>query len=63
MTPMNTKFLKPSKGMLVRLENASRHLFAEGEEVVMSSYWRRRVEATRLRDGDVTEASPFYRAK
>ena len=50
---METKFLKPVKGMLVRLENATRHLFAEGEEVVMSAYWRRR-----LRDGDVTEAKP-----
>ena len=47
---MERKFLKPVKGMLVRLEDATRHLFAEGEEVTMSSYWRRRI-----RDGDVVE--------
>ena len=48
---MEMKFLKPATGMLVRLENATRHLFAEGENVAMSAYWRRR-----KRDGDVTEA-------
>ena len=47
------KFLKPAKGMLVRLEDCTRHLFAEGESVTMSAYWRRR-----LRDGDVIEAKP-----
>ena len=46
---METKFLKPAKGLLVRLEDATRHLFAEGEQVTMSAYWRRR-----FRDGDVT---------
>ena len=51
---MDTKLLKPAKGMLVRLENCTRHLVAEGEHVVMSAYWRRRV-----RDGDVTEAKPM----
>ena len=55
---MDTKFLKPGKGLLVRLEDATRHLFAEGEHVVMSTYWRRRV-----RDGDVTEAKPLKSAK
>ena len=50
---METKFLKPAAGMLVRLEGASRHLVAEGENVTMTAYWRRR-----LRDGDVTEAKP-----
>ena len=55
---METKFLKPAHDMLVRLENASRHMFAEGEEVAMSSYWRRR-----LRDGDVIEAKPPKPAK
>ena len=50
---MVTKFLKPAKGMLVRLENATRHLLAEGEVVTMSAYWRRR-----LRDGDVTVTKP-----
>ena len=53
-----TKFLKPAKDMLVRLENATRHLFAAGENVVMSTYWRRR-----LRDGDVVEAKPAKPAK
>lgn len=50
---METKFLKPAEGMLVRLEDCTRHLFKEGEEVMMSTYWRRR-----LRDGDVTEVKP-----
>ena len=46
---METKFLKPAKTgskdahgndrtFLVRLENATRHLLAEGEDVVMSAY-------------------------
>ena len=55
---METRFLKPAKDMLVRLENATRHLLAEGENVNMSAYWRRR-----LRDGDVTEAKPPKPAK
>ena len=50
---MTTKYLKPKAGMLVRLENCTRHLFEAGENVTMSSYWRRR-----LRDRDVTEAKP-----
>ena len=50
---METKFLKPAKDMLVRLENATRHLLADGESVTMSAYWRRR-----LRDGDVIAAKP-----
>ena len=48
---METKFLKPAAGMKVRLENATRHLLAEGEDIVMSAYWRRRIK-----DGDVAEA-------
>ena len=55
---MATKFLKPAKGLLVRLEDCTRHLFAEGEHVVMSSYWRKR-----LRVADVTEAQPPKLAK
>ena len=55
---MSMKFLKPGKGLLVRLEDCTRHLLAEGEHVVMSAYWRRRV-----RDGDVTEAQPPKPAK
>ena len=55
---MKTQFLKPAAGLLVRLENATRHLAAGGETVVMSSYWRRR-----LRDGDVAEAKPPKPAK
>ena len=45
---METIFVKPRAGMLVRLSPPTRHLFAEGEEVTMSRYWRRR-----LMDGDV----------
>ena len=50
---MATKFLKPAAGMKVRLEDSTRHLFAEGENVRMTAYWRRR-----LRDKDVAEAKP-----
>ena len=50
---MDTKFLKPAKGLLVRLEDASRHLLESGESIIMSAYWRKR-----LRLGDVTEAKP-----
>ena len=53
-----TRFLKPARGLLVRLEDTSRHLFQEGENIIMSAYWRRR-----LRDGDVTEAKPPKPAK
>ena len=55
---MQTNFLKPAAGMLVRLEDASRHLLAEGEDVIMSAYWRRR-----MRDGDVVEAKAPTKAK
>ena len=55
---METQYLKPAAGLLVRLENATRHLLAEGEEVTMSAYWRRR-----KRDGDVVEAKPAKPAK
>ena len=50
---METKFLKPAAGMKVRLENATRHLLAEGESLTMSAYWRRRIK-----DGDVIAAKP-----
>ena len=55
---METRFLKPAPGMKVRLENATRHLLAEGESVTMSAYWRRRIK-----DGDVTDAKPPKSAK
>ena len=49
---MATKFLlKPVGDLLVRLEDASRHLLAEGEDVVMSAYWRKKE-----REGSVVEA-------
>ena len=32
---MQSKFLKPARGLLVRLEDATRHLLAEGETVRM----------------------------
>ena len=55
---MQTNFLKPAAGMLVRLEDASRHMLAEGEDVLMSAYWRRR-----MRDGDVIEAKAPPKSK
>ena len=50
---MNTRFLKPAKGLLVRIEDCTRHMFADGENIAMTAYWRRR-----LKDGDVIEAKP-----
>ena len=55
---METIFVKPKAGLLVRLADASRHVFAEGEEVLNSSYIRRR-----LRDGDLVEGAPPKPAK
>ena len=48
---MQTRFVKPAKGMLVRLEDCSRHVAAEGEDLPFTAYLRRR-----LRDGDLIEA-------
>ena len=50
----DTKFLKPAAGMKVRLENATRHLLAEGEEVDDVGL----LAASDASDGDVTEAKP-----
>ena len=48
---METRYLKPVKDMLVRLEDASRYVAAEGEELPDTAYYRRRV-----RDGDLMAA-------
>lgn len=45
-------FIKPAAGLKVRVD-AGRLLADEGEEVVDSVYWQRR-----LRDGDVVLADP-----
>ena len=45
-------FIKPAAGLKVRVD-AGRLLAEEGEEVVDSVYWQRR-----LRDGDVVLAEP-----
>ena len=49
-----TKRVQPAKGLLVRHENPTHgHIPPEGEDVVMSRYYRRR-----LRDGDLIVAAP-----
>ena len=50
---MDTRFLKPAPGMKVRLEDASRYVAEEGEDLPHTSYYRRRV-----RDGDLVKATP-----
>ncbi|SOD42330.1 Protein of unknown function [Nitrosovibrio sp. Nv4] len=44
---MQTRFIKPAPGLLVRMPNGN-VLPAEGAEVEMNSYWLRRLE-----DGDI----------
>ena len=52
MTVRKRKILKPAEADgKVRNPSTDRHLAPEGEEVVVTSYWIRR-----LRDGDVIEA-------
>lgn len=49
-----SKVLKPAPGVKVRRpDGARKHLAEAGEEVTMSSYWRRRLAA-----GDVVEVAP-----
>ena len=50
---METIFAKPRAGMLVRLEDCSRHVNPDGEELRNTAYLRRR-----LRDGDLVKANP-----
>ena len=45
---METIFLKPAKGMLIRMENASRYIDPDGEDLPNTSYYRRR-----RNDGDL----------
>jgi|MDSZ01.3.fsa_nt_gb hypothetical protein len=40
----------PRKGLKVRTENGARHIKPEGESVVLTSYYRRR-----LKDGDLVK--------
>ncbi len=47
---MKRAFLQPAQGGLVRHPGSRRPLEAEGEEVELTSYWRRR-----LRRGDVVQ--------
>ena len=46
---MTTKWLKPKADVLVRYENPARgHIPPDGDEILMTSYYRRRVA-----DGDL----------
>ncbi|MCY4453721.1 MAG: DUF2635 domain-containing protein [Immundisolibacterales bacterium] len=51
---MEKRFVRPAPGLLVRLEDASRHLDPAGELVPWTSYWRRR-----LRDQSIIEGRPL----
>lgn len=48
---MKKIFLKPAKGLKVRDPDRGDFLPDDGREVVLTTFWRRR-----LRDGDVVEA-------
>lgn len=50
-------FIKPADGLKVRRLDGV-HLSADGETVVLDSYWRRRLLA-----GDVVEAKPARASK
>ena len=45
-------FLKPVKDMLVRTEDATRYVEADGEDLPNSAYYRRR-----MKDGDLVDAT------
>lgn len=48
---MNTQWLKPAEGLLVRFEDpAQGHIPAEGAELPLTKYYRRRVA-----DGDLVK--------
>lgn len=47
---MQTVRIKPAAGLLVRLEDGSGYLAAEGQTVPLTGYWHRRIA-----DGDVEE--------
>jgi len=47
---MQTIRIKPADGLLVRLEDGTGHLAADGQTVALTGYWHRR-----LADGDVIE--------
>jgi hypothetical protein len=49
---MAKEFLKPRPGLIVRNPLTKEPLPADGAEVVMSSYWRRRIQ-----DGDAVKAT------
>ncbi|GAA4651682.1 hypothetical protein GCM10023116_39660 [Kistimonas scapharcae] len=49
--------IKPADGLKVRKPDGS-HLAADGESVVLTGYWRRR-----LADGDVVKATASKNAK
>ena len=50
---MNKGFVQPAPGLLVRREDAAGYIADEGEDVVLTTYYRRR-----LRDGDLVRAEP-----
>lgn len=54
----DTKFVKPAPGLKVRNPETGLHLPDEGDQVPLTTYWRRR-----LKDGDVVDAKPAKSAK
>lgn len=55
---MSMKFLVPKPGLTVRDPKSLEPLPAEGREVEMTPFWKRR-----FNDGDVTEGKPAKTAK
>lgn len=58
MPKPQTIFIVPAEGMKIRNPQTGKHLNAEGEKVVLSSYWSRC-----LLSGDVTKSKPKPQAK
>ena len=52
------EFIKPAKGLLIRDPQTREQLPAEGKEVVMNTYWMRRIN-----DGDVVIAKAPKKSK
>ena len=55
---METRFLKPSPGLIVRMPGTGYALPEEGAEVEINTYWHQR-----LRDGDVVDVVPAKAAR
>lgn len=54
---MQTVRIKPAAGLLVRLEDGSGYLAAEGQTVPLTGYWHRRIADCDVEEMPAEEAS------